>query len=45
MFLGLLEARRRARPLLREHLLWSGFVLALIPPCVEFFSWLSAWTP
>ncbi len=45
VFLGLLEARRRSRPLAQEPLLWSGFVLALVPPVVEFVGFLSAWTP
>jgi hypothetical protein len=44
VFLGLLEARRRSRPLSREPLLWSGLLLALIPPCVEFVSYLARWT-
>lgn len=44
-FAVLLEARRRSRPLLREPLLWSGLALALIPPVLEFFTYVTQWRP
>ncbi len=43
LWLAILEARRRARPLRRERLLWLGFGLALVPPAAELLNYVRRW--
>ena len=42
---GLLEARRTLRPLTKEPGLFLGMGVAVIPPAVELWGWLTFWTP
>jgi serine/threonine-protein kinase len=45
VWVSILEARRIGRPLIRELPLWIGFALALAPPALDLFRYLSAWRP
>jgi serine/threonine-protein kinase len=45
VWVAVLEASRRARPLFREPALWGGFALALIPPAVDLVGFLATWQP
>jgi serine/threonine-protein kinase len=36
LWLAVLEAERRHRPLRRERRLWLGLALSLLPPCISF---------
>ncbi|MFZ5475442.1 MAG: serine/threonine-protein kinase [Myxococcota bacterium] len=42
---GLLEARRTSRPLRRQHALFAGMGIALVPPTVELWKFLESWVP
>jgi len=42
---SILQARRTARPLAREPFLWIGLLVALVPPAVDLFLYLSTWKP
>ena len=45
LFLGMLQAWRTARPLSREPVLFGGLALALVPPTIEFATFLARWKP
>jgi predicted Ser/Thr protein kinase len=45
VWVAVLQAWRRQRPLLREAPLWLGFGLALVPPVVDLLRYLRAWHP
>jgi serine/threonine-protein kinase len=45
VWVAVLEARRRSRPLARERALWLGLGLALVPPGSELLLYLMRWTP
>ncbi len=40
-----LECLRTARPVGRETTLWLGVTLAVMPPTVEFFTYVANWAP
>lgn len=42
---GLLEARRTGRPFSRQLLLFGAMGLALVPPVMELWTYLSQWRP
>jgi serine/threonine-protein kinase len=45
LWMGVLEARRTARPLRREPLLWLAVGLSLVPPLVSFARILTGRAP
>jgi len=45
LWICILEAWRRGRPLYREPRLWIGFALAVLAPVSEFLVYLARWTP
>jgi len=45
VWLAVLEAWRRSRPLARERLLWLGLGLALVPPVLDLLGYLARWRP
>jgi hypothetical protein len=45
VWLAVLEARRRSRPLRREPLLWLGLALSLLPPVIAFALILAGESP
>jgi len=45
LFAGMLQAWRTARPFSREPALFGGMALALVPPTIEFATFLARWHP
>jgi serine/threonine-protein kinase len=42
---AVLQAQRRGRPLRREHALWAGLALALVPPVTDLARYVQNWQP
>jgi serine/threonine-protein kinase len=43
LWVSILLCWRTSRPFYREYLMWGGFWLAVLPPIIEFFIYVSNW--